>query len=208
MQWFILQLNPRRELHYTCCIPLAMCFSFTSRSLARRLRSTVRPGPASFANRAHSTSLSNHSIVSLQLLSHTYRPSISTTSRPSTSIPVALPSFIMSTTGLGDAQAEPEVTVTASRLAEKRSRDAIRARIDRITRQRQSRQRCKLSDEELVLLALAYSSDQWLMTAQIGEFGISRSRFYQKQAARSLFGRTSLPASPQSIGSLPSRIER
>ncbi|KAG9666795.1 hypothetical protein KCU98_g9278, partial [Aureobasidium melanogenum] len=90
--------------------------------------------------------------------------------------------------------------------AERRSKDAIKARIKKIVQKRQSRRRCKLSDEELVLLALANSSDQWLMTAQIGEFAMSNS-FFQKQAAQFLFGRTSLHASPQGIGSLPSRIE-
>ncbi|KAH0402678.1 hypothetical protein KCU89_g2905, partial [Aureobasidium melanogenum] len=91
--------------------------------------------------------------------------------------------------------------------AERLSKDAIKARIKEIMRKRQSRRRCKLSDEELVLLALAHSSDEWLMTAQIGEFAISNSRFLQKEAANFLFGRTSLYATPQGIGSLPSRIE-
>lgn len=92
--------------------------------------------------------------------------------------------------------------------AERLSKDAIKARIKEVMRKRQSRRRCKLSDEELVLLALAHSSDEWLMTAQIGEFAISNSRFLQKEAANFLFGRTSLYATPQGIGSLPSRIEK
>ncbi|KAH0052410.1 hypothetical protein KCU96_g23053, partial [Aureobasidium melanogenum] len=91
--------------------------------------------------------------------------------------------------------------------AERRSKDDIKARIKKIVQKHQSRRRCKLSDEELVLLALANSSDQWLMTAQIGEFAISNSRFFQKEAANFLFGRISLYATPQGIGSLPSRIE-
>lgn len=123
-----------------------MCCSFTSRCLSRHSRSTARPGPASVPNRVHSTSLSAHSIVSLQLLSHTCRSSIlttPTTPHPSTSSPVALPNTIMSTTGLGDARAELEVTI--SRLAGKR---AIRARIDRLMHKRQSRQRFNLTDEQ------------------------------------------------------------
>lgn len=109
----------------------------------------------------------------------------------------------MSTTGLGDARAELGFTII--RLAGKR---AIKARIDKIMHKRQSRQRFNLTDEELVLLALSYHSDRWLLTAQIGEFAISNSRFYQKQAAQFLFGRTSLYTTPQSIGTLPTRIER
>ncbi|KAK6003214.1 hypothetical protein QM012_001059 [Aureobasidium pullulans] len=91
--------------------------------------------------------------------------------------------------------------------AEQCSLNAIKARINRIVQRRQSRQRCRLSDEELVLLALAYSPDEWLETAQIGEFAISSNRFFQKQAAQILFGKTSFYASSQGIGGLPGRIE-
>lgn len=92
-------------------------------------------------------------------------------------------------------------------MSESYSEDTVQTRIKKIVKKRQSSQRFNLSDEELVLLALAYSSDQWLTTAQIGEFALENSLFYQKQAAQFLFG-ASLYATPRGIGSLPSRIQK
>ncbi|KAH0338341.1 hypothetical protein KCU81_g7671, partial [Aureobasidium melanogenum] len=91
-------------------------------------------------------------------------------------------------------------------MSESYSEDTVQTRIKKIVKKRQSSQRFNLSDEELVLFALAYSSDQWLTTAQIGEFALENSLFYQKQAAQFLFG-ASLYATPRGIGSLPSRIQ-
>ena len=83
----------------------------------------------------------------------------------------------------------------------------IRARIDKIIEKYQSRNRCKLSDEELVLLALAYSSDEWVVISQIGEFALSNIHFFQKQAASFFFGRVGYHTQAQSIHSLPRRTE-
>jgi hypothetical protein len=94
----------------------------------------------------------------------------------------------MSTAITTNAQAELQDMIRRS--AARRSKKMIRARIDEIIRKYQSRNRCRLSDEEIVLLALAYSSDEWLSLSQIGEFAFSNVRFFQRQAAQFFFGRT------------------
>ena len=40
----------------------------------------------------------------------------------------------------------------------------------------QSENKSRLFDEELVLPTLAYSSDEWLLTSQIGEFAFTNVR--------------------------------
>ena len=40
----------------------------------------------------------------------------------------------------------------------------------------QSENESRLFDEELVLLTLAHSSDEWLLTSQIGEFAFTNVR--------------------------------
>jgi hypothetical protein len=110
----------------------------------------------------------------------------------------------MSTAITTNAQAELQDMIRRS--AARRSKKTIRARIDEIIRKYQSRNRCRLSDEEIVLLALAYSSDEWLSHTQIGEFAFSNIRFFQRQAARFFFGRTY--GQDQGIHDLSYRVQR
>ncbi|KAI4757776.1 hypothetical protein E4T52_10155 [Aureobasidium sp. EXF-3400] len=112
----------------------------------------------------------------------------------------------MSAVSMDNAQTELRKTIGKS--SERCSKKLIRSRIDKIVNKYQSNNRCRLSDEELVLLALAYSSGEWLLTSQIGEFAFFNIRFFQKQAARFFFGRSGYQTQGRGIHDLARRTER
>lgn len=113
---------------------------------------------------------------------------------------------IMSAVSMNNAQTELRKTIGKS--SGRCSKKLIRSRIDKIVNKYQSRNRCRLSDEELVLLALAYSSNEWLLASQIGEFAFSNILFFQKQAAQFFFGRSGYQTRGQGIHDLAHRTNR
>jgi len=112
----------------------------------------------------------------------------------------------MSVTSPTNAQIELPDPMTRSH--QRGSKKAIKARVNKIVQQRQSKTKCRLSDEELVLLALAYSSDEWLSVSQIGEFAFTHVTFFQRQAAQFFFGRSGYQTHGQGIHDLARRVER
>jgi hypothetical protein len=122
------------------------------------------------------------------------------------SSPTALSLQIMSAVSMDNAQTELRKTIGKS--SERCSKKSIRSRIDKIVNKYQSRNKCRLSDEELVLLALAYSSDEWLLASQIGEFAFSNILFFQKQAAQFFFGRSGYQTRGHGIHDLAHRTNR
>ncbi|KAI4834408.1 hypothetical protein E4T44_08829 [Aureobasidium sp. EXF-8845] len=88
----------------------------------------------------------------------------------------------------GMIHAQPELRVTVRRPAARQLKQSNKARINDLIREDQSRNTLRFSDEQIVLYALAYSSDEWLLPSQIGEFAFSKIRFLQIQAAGFFFG--------------------
>lgn len=111
----------------------------------------------------------------------------------------------MSTASLTNAQTK--LSNTMIRSSARNWKKMIKSRIDKIIQQHQSEHRCRLSDEELVLLALAYSSDEWLLVSQIGEFAFTNVIFFQRQAAQFFFGRSGYQSQGQGIHDLARRVE-
>jgi hypothetical protein len=112
----------------------------------------------------------------------------------------------MSAPGMTNAQTELRVTIR--RTSEWHLKKPLRTRIDDFIRSLQSRDSCRLSDEEIVLCALAYSSDKWLSRSQIGEFAFSKIRFLQTQAARFFFGTHTYHGYGHGAHDLTRRVER
>ncbi|KAI5201348.1 hypothetical protein E4T39_05222 [Aureobasidium subglaciale] len=83
-----------------------------------------------------------------------------------------------------------------------------RSFIDKIVSSRQSSRRCDFTDQELVLLALAYSPEDWLSTTNIGSFVIRNIRYYNVQSAKSLFAQTGFHPAGNNVTSLARRVER
>ncbi|KAI4721394.1 hypothetical protein E4T48_02336 [Aureobasidium sp. EXF-10727] len=114
----------------------------------------------------------------------------------------------MSAANLSNAQTEIQEVIRnmaeerSRRRSKQRSKDAIRSFINKFIKQRQSRNRCNLTNAEIVLFALACSPDEWLLTAQIGEFAMSNSRFFQRESAQFFFGRPGYYAPPLSLSKL------
>jgi hypothetical protein len=102
-----------------------------------------------------------------------------------------------------NAQTELRVTIRRPELEK-----SLKARINDLIRDKQSRTTCRLSDEEIVLYALAHSSDKWLLPSQIGEFAFSKIRFLQIQAAGFFFGSSSHHVYGHGVHDLTRRVER
>lgn len=74
-----------------------------------------------------------------------------------------------------------------------------------ILNQHKSLMTCTLTDEELVLLALADSADKSLKVTHIGEFIITRVRYYTTQSAKYFFAAMSGHSAGYSVLSLAAR---
>ncbi|KAI5273058.1 hypothetical protein E4T47_03736 [Aureobasidium subglaciale] len=79
--------------------------------------------------------------------------------------------------------------------------------IDKILHSRQSSRQCDFTDQELVLLALAYSPERWLSTTSIGSFVIRNIKYYTLQSAKSLFAQTGFHPAGNNVTSLARRVE-
>jgi hypothetical protein len=104
--------------------------------------------------------------------------------------------------------AQTELHVPIRRPAEWYVKKSPKARINDLIRDRQSPNRFRFSDEEIVLYALAYHSDEWLLPSQIGEFAFSKIRFLQIQAARFFFGSSTHHVYGHGAHDLTRRVER
>jgi hypothetical protein len=104
--------------------------------------------------------------------------------------------------------AQPELRVTIRRPAGWQLKKSNKARINDLIRDDQSRNTFRFSDEQIVLYALAYSSDEWLLPSQIGEFAFSKIRFLQIQAARFFFGSSTHHVYGHGAHDLTRRVER
>ena len=72
------------------------------------------------------------------------------------------------------------------------SKNMIRACIDKIIEKRRPRVKCRLSDEELVLLALTCCADEWLSTSQSDELAFVSilSSYNQHESFRDVLKKT------------------
>jgi hypothetical protein len=104
--------------------------------------------------------------------------------------------------------AQTELRGTISRSARWLLKKSNRAHIDDFIRDDQSHNTYRFSDEQIVLYALAYSSDEWLLPSQIGEFAFSKIRFLQIQAARFFFGSSTHHVYGHGAHDLTRRVEK
>lgn len=92
------------------------------------------------------------------------------------------------------------------KLAVRDPQRLLRGQINKIISTKQARKACNITDEEMVLFALAASADRWLSLEEIGEFVMVRFRCFQVQAAKYIFGKTAGRAF-NLVWELPGRID-